>query len=135
MLPLGSKLGPYVIAKLLGKGGMGAVYEARDQRSGTRVALKVMDDRWLSRSDIVARFRREAEAALGLRHPGIVFLLDADLGSRPPYLAFELQSGGSLADRLVKQGRLPWREVATIWSTSLLPARRTACLWPKVTWS
>lgn len=114
MLPAGTRLGHYVLGKPLGKGGMGTVHEARDTRSGTVVALKVLDEKWLARPDIVARFRREAEAALALRHPGIVFLLDADLGARPPYLVFELQKGGSLADRLDRENRLPWREVARI---------------------
>ena len=114
MLPAGTRLGHYVVGKSLGKGGMGTVHEARDTRSGTVVALKVLDEKWLARPDIVARFRREAAAALALRHPCIVFLLDADLGARPPYLVFELQKGGSLADRLDRENRLPWRDAARI---------------------
>src|SRR5579883_1455227 len=114
LLPAGTRLGHYVVGKSLGKGGMGTVHEARDTRSGTVVALKVLDEKWLARPDIVARFRREAAAALALRHPCIVFLLDADLGARPPYLVFELQKGGSLADRLDRENRLPWRDAARI---------------------
>ena len=55
MLQVGSRLGPYVVGKPLGKGGMGTVYDARDSRSGTRVALKVLEERFLSGANDVSR--------------------------------------------------------------------------------
>ena len=99
-LAKGSRLGPYEIECLVGTGGMGEVYRARDTRLGRVVAIKVCLE------PLQARFEREARAISALNHPNICTLYDIG----PDYLVMELVEGQSLADRL-KQGPLPIRKV------------------------
>ena len=73
---LGSKLGPYQIQVLLGAGGMGEVYKARDTRLNRIVAIKVLPRHLLERSDLRQRFEREARAIASLDHPHICALYD-----------------------------------------------------------
>jgi serine/threonine protein kinase/WD40 repeat protein len=99
-LSKGSRLGPYEIDCLVGTGGMGEVYRARDTRLGRVVAIKVYLE------PLQARFEREARAISALNHPNICTLYDIG----PDYLVMELMEGQSLADRL-KQGPLPGNQV------------------------
>jgi eukaryotic-like serine/threonine-protein kinase len=99
-LAKGSRLGPYEIDCLVGFGGMGEVYRARDTRLGRVVAIKVYLE------PLRARFEREARAISALNHPNICTLYDIG----PDYLVMELVEGRSLADRL-KQGPLPLNQV------------------------
>jgi eukaryotic-like serine/threonine-protein kinase len=99
-LAKGSRLGPYEIDCLVGSGGMGEVYRARDTRLGRVVAIKVYLE------PLRARFDREARAISALNHPNICTLYDIG----PDYLVMELVEGRSLADRL-KQGPLPANQV------------------------
>ena len=96
----GSRLGPYEIDCLVGFGGMGEVYRARDTRLGRVVAIKVYLE------PLRTRFEREARAISALNHPNICTLYDIG----PDYLVMELVEGRSLADRL-KQGPLPVNQV------------------------
>src|SRR5690349_11870896 len=73
---LGKTLGRYRIVRRIGRGGMGAVYEAVQENLGRRVALKVLHGHLTEDADLVARFRREAETAAGLSHPNIVQVTD-----------------------------------------------------------
>src|SRR5262245_38251710 len=82
-LAAGAKLGPYQILALIGAGGMGAVYRARDPRLGRDVAIKVSKERF---SD---RFEREARAVAALNHPNICTLYDVG----PNYLVMEYIDG------------------------------------------
>lgn len=68
----GAHLGSYVVVHLLGAGGMGEVYRARDERLGRDVALKVLAPHLAQGRDALARFEREAKAASALNHPHIV---------------------------------------------------------------
>ncbi len=99
-LAKGSRLGPYEIECLVGTGGMGEVYRARDTRLGRVVAIKVCLE------PLQARFEREARAISALNHPNICTLYDIG----PDYLVMELVEGQSLADRL-KNGPLPIEKV------------------------
>jgi eukaryotic-like serine/threonine-protein kinase len=99
-LAKGSRLGPYEIDCLVGFGGMGEVYRARDTRLGRVVAIKVYLE------PLRARFEREARAISALNHPNICTLYDIG----PDYLVMELVEGRSLADRL-RQGPLPVNQV------------------------
>jgi serine/threonine protein kinase len=92
----GSLLGPYRIEGMLGPGGMGRVYKARDTRLDRDVAIKTSDDRFSE------RFAREGRAISALNHPKICTLYDIG----PDYLVIELVEGLTLADRLV-QGPIP----------------------------
>jgi hypothetical protein len=108
----GTRVGPYRIVALLGAGGMGEVYRARDARLDRDVAVKALP--LLARADreSVARFEREAQILASLNHPHIARLygLEEEGGSR--YLVLELVEGGTLAERL--SGRpLPYRETLT----------------------
>src|SRR5664279_329353 len=99
-LAKGSRLGPYEIDCLVGSGGMGEVYRARDTRLGRVVAIKVYLE------PLRARFEREARAISALNHPNICTLYDIG----PDYLVMELVEGRSLADRL-KEGPLSPKQV------------------------
>jgi serine/threonine protein kinase len=95
-LAAGTKLGPYQIIGLLGRGGMGEVYRGRDTRLGREVAVKV------SAETFGERFEREARIISSLNHPNICTLFDVG----PNYLVMELIEGETLAARL-KRGSLP----------------------------
>src|SRR5215472_11638353 len=99
----GTRIGPYEIVALLGAGGMGEVYRARDDRVGRDVAIKVSAARF---SD---RFELEARAIAALNHPNICHLYDVG----PNYLVMELVEGPTLAERL-KAGAIPLAEALTI---------------------
>ncbi|MCA8924347.1 MAG: protein kinase, partial [Planctomycetes bacterium] len=94
--------GPYRLTRLLGEGGMGAVWEARHEATGQRYALKVVQE---FSAEGLARFQREARALAGVNHPHVVRLHAAQLEGSQPYLVQELLEGGSLADAL-RQGPL-----------------------------
>jgi serine/threonine protein kinase len=70
-LTAGTRLGPYEIVALLGKGGMGEVYRARDTKLNRDVAIKVLPDLFASDPDRLARFEREAQVLASLNHPHI----------------------------------------------------------------
>ena len=70
-LAVGTRLGPYEVVALLGEGGMGEVYRARDSRLNRDVAIKILPETVGSDSDRLARFEREARAVAALSHPGM----------------------------------------------------------------
>ena len=111
----GARLGPYEILALLGQGGMGEVYRARDPRLGRDVAIKVVSGEGASDPVRRARFEQEARAAAALNHPHILAVHDigtAHLAGGPtPYVVSELLEGETLRERLTR-GKLPVR-VAT----------------------
>jgi len=103
MLSPGARLGPYKIVALIGSGGMGAVYRARDSRLGRDVAIKVADERFSDRSSL------EAKAIAALNHPNICTLHDVG----PNYLVMELLEGLTLAGRIAA-GAMPIGEVVEV---------------------
>src|SRR5205809_202137 len=109
-LATGTKLGPYEIVALLGAGGMGEVYRAKDTRLGREVALKVLPEAFARDSDRLARFEREARTVAGLNHPNIVVLYSVEEDNGVRFLTMELIEGQSL-DRLVSPGGLPFARV------------------------
>src|SRR5213593_776919 len=96
----GTRLGPYEIAALLGAGGMGEVYKARDTKLGRDVAIKILPDLFVREPERVARFEREAQLLAALNHPHIagIYGLEEHEGTR--FLAMELVEGESLAQRI-----------------------------------
>ena len=99
-IPAGTEAGAYVVLRMLGRGGMGEVYEARDSRLGRSVALKFLPSRFADNADALERFEREARAASSLNHPNICTIHDVGkLGSRP-FFVMELLEGRSLKDRI-----------------------------------
>ncbi|MCO5169551.1 MAG: protein kinase [Planctomycetes bacterium] len=106
------EVGGYRLERLLGQGGMGAVYAAVDPRVGRRVAVKVL----LEESDPVAgrRFEAEAQAAARLHHPGIVRVHAQGRDGPRRFIVMDLVEGESLQARLAREGRLPPREAAAL---------------------
>jgi len=83
-LAAGARLGPYEILALLGAGGMGEVYRARDTRLGRTVAIKVIRRDLGPDADRIERFERESRAASALNHPNIVTIHDVGVEDRFP---------------------------------------------------
>jgi tRNA A-37 threonylcarbamoyl transferase component Bud32/tetratricopeptide (TPR) repeat protein len=90
----------YAILETLGRGGMGVVYKARDARLRRLVALKTFEPGRLPWPREIARFRTEAEAVARLQHPNVVQIFEIGERDGLPFLALELATGGTLADRL-----------------------------------
>jgi tetratricopeptide (TPR) repeat protein/predicted Ser/Thr protein kinase len=90
----------YEVLEELGHGGMGIVYKARQQGLKRLVALKMLLAGQPVRDDLLARFRREAEALARLRHPNIVQVYEIDEHNGRPYFALEFVEGGSLSRQL-----------------------------------
>ena len=106
----GARLGPYEIQQLVGVGGMGEVYKARDTRLGRTVAIKVLVRTAATRADALQRFEREARAVSSLNHPNICTLHDIGHQNGLTFLVMEYLEGKSLAERLT-EGRLLIEEV------------------------
>jgi len=105
-LESGRRLGPYEIVTLLGVGGMGEVYRARDTRLDRIVAIKVLPAHLTSNDASRARFEREARAISALSHPNICALYDVGRDGDTEYLVMEYLEGETLADRIAR-GSLP----------------------------
>ena len=101
--------GGYRIVRLLGKGGMGAVYEAEHQLSGRRVALKVLGQT-LDSPEMRQRFLREGQLAAAVRHPNVVAVFAAEEIDGAPVIAMELVPDGTLRDEVKRRGPLPIAE-------------------------
>jgi hypothetical protein len=102
--------GQYALVRLLGRGGMGAVYLARDQELDRLVALKVLPPGVGDSAESRARFRREAQLAAKLTHPNIVPLHSFGENDGLMYYVMGYVRGESLADRLRREGRIPQEE-------------------------
>ena len=109
----GTRLGPYEVVALIGAGGMGEVYRARDTRLDRTVALKILSQRVSPTSSARDRFEREARAISALNHPNICTLFDVGSENGMEYLVMELIDGESLGDRIGK-GPLPLEAVLRI---------------------
>jgi serine/threonine-protein kinase len=108
---VGQQVGPYLITSLLGAGGMGDVYRARDTRLDRDVAIKVLRDEYPD-ADRVARFEREARAAAALNHPNILAVFDVGTHHGAPFLVFELLEGATLRE-VLRSGPLSADRAAT----------------------
>jgi len=111
----GDDLAGYRVTRLLGRGGMGEVWAATDERSGGEVAIKVLLARAAMKPDLVRRFEREAKIAGSIQSPYVCRLLDVATGrDGSALLVFEHLTGESLADRLKREQYLPLSEVGPI---------------------
>ncbi|HZW80762.1 MAG TPA: WD40 repeat domain-containing serine/threonine protein kinase [Candidatus Deferrimicrobiaceae bacterium] len=99
-LTSGTKLGPYEIVSLLGAGGMGEVYRARDSRLKRDVAIKVLPQALSLDADRLRRFEQEALATAALNHPNILAVFDIGTHAGAPYVVSELLEGETLRERL-----------------------------------
>src|SRR5262245_20857588 len=108
-----TRLGPYEIIALLGAGGMGEVYRARDPRLKRDIAIKVLTRDLASSPERLARFEREATTVAGLNHPNIVVLHSIEEAAGTRFLTMELVDGRSLVD-IVRPGGLPLEELLDV---------------------
>ncbi len=106
---IGQQIGHYQICSLLGAGGMGEVYHARDMRLDRAVALKVLPASFASDPDRLRRFELEAKATGALNHPNILTIHDTGAHQGMPYIITELLEGTELR-ALLKDGPLPLRQ-------------------------
>ncbi len=106
---IGKSLGHYQITNQLGKGGMGEVYQAKDQILGRNVAIKVLPEEFAKDADRVARFQREAKVLASLNHPNIAAIYGLEQSEGKNFLVLELVEGETLADR-IKAGPIPIEE-------------------------
>ena len=104
------RIGGYRLVRLVGRGGMGSVYEAEDLESGRRVALKLLAGDSVASPEAVERFRREGRLASTIAHPRCVFVLAADEEEGRPYIVMELTPGETLQSLVERSGPLPPRE-------------------------
>jgi serine/threonine-protein kinase len=112
---LGLALGEaYTIEGEIGRGGMGVVYRARDERLQRRVAIKVLPPELAFQDEIRQRFMREAQTAAKLSHPNIVPIHGVDEGGGLVYFVMGLVDGESLGARIKRRGQLPMEEVRRI---------------------
>ena len=106
----GQELGNYQVEKLLGAGGMGEVYLARDSKLGRMVALKVLPFQFVVDGDRLTRFQREARALSALNHPNLVTIYEVGEANGLHFIAMELVEGktlSSLRDKLTLKELLP----------------------------
>ncbi len=109
----GTRLGPYEILSLLGAGGMGEVYRARDTKLGREVALKILPAAFTADADRAARFEREARLLASLNHPHIGAIYGFEDGGGVPALVLELVEGDTLDER-VRRGPMPLSEAVAV---------------------
>jgi len=113
VLSPGSRLGAYEIIELIGVGGMGEVYRARDSRLDRDVAIKTLSSRVTGDATALTRFEREAKAVAALTHPNILAIYDIGAEHGIVFVVTELLEGETLRARL-ERGPLPWAEAVGI---------------------
>jgi serine/threonine-protein kinase len=111
---VGGVLGRYLLVRLLGRGGMGAVYEAVHQDLGRHVALKTLHDAQLESEDARRRFLREGQASARIRHPNVVDVYDVAIEGEQPYLVMEYLEGEELRQLLRRESPLPVQRCADL---------------------
>jgi len=112
-LTIGAQLGSHEIMSLLGKGGMGEVYRARDLKLKREVAIKILPEEFAHDGDRVSRFQREAEVLASLNHPNIAAIYDLQQQNETRFLVLELVEGETVADR-IQRGPIPVDEALDI---------------------
>jgi serine/threonine-protein kinase len=112
-LTIGTQLGTYEITALLGKGGMGEVYRARDTKLKREVAIKILPDEFSRDPARVSRFQREAELLASLNHPNISGIYDLQEANGTHFLVLELVEGETLAER-IQRGRILFEQALGI---------------------
>jgi serine/threonine protein kinase len=126
-LSAGTRLGPYEVLGLIGSGGMGEVYRARDTRLGRDVAIKVLPDDVARDPDRLRRLEREARAVAALNHPNILTVHDVGVHDGTSFVVTELLEGESLRDLLSRRVPGPSQalSIAAQAATGLAAAHRS----------
>src|SRR6516164_10007754 len=112
-LTVGTKLGSHKITGLLGKGGMGEVYRARDTKLDRDVAIKVLPEAFARDATRMARFGREAKVLAALDHPNIAAIYGLEDSGDTRALVMQLAEGPTLAERIAR-GPIPIEEALSI---------------------
>jgi len=112
-LQIGQQIGSYEITSLIGKGGMGEVYRARDSKLKRDVAIKALPDEFSRDHERLIRFQREAEVLASLNHSNIASIYDLQEANESRFLIMELVEGETLAER-ISRGPLPIEEALNI---------------------
>jgi serine/threonine protein kinase len=112
-LSIGTKLGSVEVLGIIGRGGMGEVYRARDTKLKRDVAIKTLPDEFSHDADRLSRFQREAEVLASLNHPNIAAIYDLQEADGARFLVLELVEGETLADRIAR-GPIPIDEALPI---------------------
>ena len=102
-LAAGTRIGPYEISSLLGAGGMGEVYRARDTALRREVAIKVLPEHFAGDAERLTRFQREAEVLASLNHPNIAHIHGLEISGQARGIVMELVEGPTLADRIANR--------------------------------
>jgi eukaryotic-like serine/threonine-protein kinase len=101
---IGARLGHYTLVRRLGRGGMGVVYAARDEKLGREVAVKILPSELASRPELRSRFAREARAVAALNHPNIVTIHSVEEADDEHFLTMEFLQGKRLSEVVPRQG-------------------------------
>lgn len=105
---------PFELIEQVGKGGMGAVWKARDNATGQIVALKLLHTMFADDPDYVARFEREVEVARRIDSPYVVNVIGYGMRDGVPFMVMDFVEGKTLRDLLKERGRLSWDETRNI---------------------
>lgn len=114
-----TKIGKYKIIRLIGEGGMSAVYEAEHEMLGTKVAIKVLHPVLSSNAQIKERFRNEARVMAALNHPGITKVIDFDEQPQQLSIVMEYLEGEDLNQKIKTNGPLTEKQFVEIFSQTL----------------
>jgi len=109
----GTRIGPYEVISMVGAGGMGEVYRARDTKLARAVAIKILPDSFANDPERLARFEREARTLASLNHPNIAQIHGFEESDGIKALVMELVEGLTVADRLA-QGPIPLDEALPV---------------------
>src|SRR5262249_34972513 len=112
-LVVGTRLGSLEITAVLGRGGMGEVYRARDTKLKRDVAIKILPGEFSRDPERVSRFQREAEVLASLNHPNIAAIYDLQEANETRFLVLELVEGETLAEH-IQHGPIPLDETLDI---------------------
>src|SRR5262245_12981811 len=112
-ITIGTQLGSHTLTALLGRGGMGEAYRARDTKLKREVAIKILPDEFSGDPERVVRFQREAEVLASLNHPNIAAIYDVEEDNGSRFLVLELVEGDTLADR-IRRGPIAVEEALNI---------------------
>jgi urea transport system substrate-binding protein len=110
---VGQRVGNHLISSVIGRGGMGVVYEATDSVLSRKVAIKMLPETLVDDPTATARFLQEARAVAQLNHPNVVSIYEIGRHDSGQYLVLELVSGLSMA-QAVQSGPLHWREATEV---------------------
>ncbi len=128
---VGDRVGPYRITSLAGAGGMGVVFQARDEQLDRAVALKLIAPEYARDPRFREMFLRESRAAASIEHPNVIPIYGADQDGDRLYIAMRFVEGESLAERIAQRGKLPPAQAAGILgqvATALEAAHRRGLL-------